>query len=118
MKHKRPENQFALQSSAYLLAQHPPAQNGYRQSEVKLAEETEASPQTPPVILPEVRVPVWVKITLPYFLLALFVALAGAYVTNRIVLDSTEERFANQLIEAGKLAADQMVQHENRLLET
>ncbi|MBN1221139.1 MAG: HAMP domain-containing protein [Anaerolineae bacterium] len=68
--------------------------------------------------LPRVRVPVRMKITLPYIVLALLLAMAAAYVVNRVVLDSIEERFTNQLIEAGKLANDWMVQEEDRLLET
>ena len=45
-------------------------------------------------------------------------ALAAAYVVSQIILDTLEERFTNQLIEAGKLANDWMVSEEDRLLET
>lgn len=68
--------------------------------------------------LPRVRVPVRIKITLPYILLALLLALAASYVVSQVILDTIEERFTNQLIEAGKLANDWMVQEEDRLLET
>jgi adenylate cyclase len=68
--------------------------------------------------LPRVRVPVRIKITLPYIILALILALAAAYVVSQVVLDTVEERFTNQLIEAGKLANDWMVNEEDRLLET
>ena len=68
--------------------------------------------------LPNVRVPVRVKITLPYVLLALVLAMAASFVVSRVVLDTLEERFTNQLIEAGILANDWMVNEENRLLET
>jgi class 3 adenylate cyclase/DNA-binding response OmpR family regulator len=68
--------------------------------------------------VPRVRVPVRVKITLPYVLLALVLAMAASYLVSRVVLDTIEERFTNQLIEAGKLASDWMVNEENRLLET
>ncbi len=68
--------------------------------------------------LPKVRVPVRIKITFPYVLLALVFAMAAAYVVSRVVLESAEARFTNQLVEMGKLVADRMVQEENRLLET
>ncbi len=65
-----------------------------------------------------VRVPVRIKITLPFILLALVLAVAAAFVVSRVVLDTVEERFTNQLIEAGKLTNDWMVKEEDRLLET
>ena len=68
--------------------------------------------------LPKIRVPVRIKITLPYVVLALILALAAAYVMSWVVLDTLEERFTNQLIEAGKLTNDWMVNEEDRLLET
>ncbi len=71
-----------------------------------------------PAKLPRVRVPMRVKITLPYVLLALILATAVAFVASQVVLDTIEERFTNQLIEAGKLTNDWMVQEEDRLLET
>ena len=58
------------------------------------------------------------KIILPYLVLVLLLATGAAYVVTRITLDSIEERFINQLIEAGKLAAEWMVREENNLLET
>ncbi len=58
------------------------------------------------------------KIILPYMLLALLLAIAAAYVSMRVVFDSIEERFVNQLIEAGKLATEWNVDEENRLLGT
>ena len=68
--------------------------------------------------LPKIRVPMRIKITLPYVLLALILAIAAAYVVSQVVLDTIEERFTNQLIEVGKLTNDWMVQEEDRLLET
>lgn len=73
---------------------------------------------SPRVTLPKVRVPVRIKITFPYLALALVLALAAAYVVSRVVLDTIEERFTNQLIEAGKLTNDWLVNEEDRLLET
>jgi adenylate cyclase len=68
--------------------------------------------------LPGIRMPIRVKITFPYVLLALFLAIAAAYVVSQVVLDTIEERFTNQLIEAGKLTNDWLVQEEDRMLET
>ena len=64
-----------------------------------------------------VRVPVRVKITLPYLLLVLVFALASAYIFSRVVLESVQDRFLNQLIETGKQSTDWMVREEDRLLE-
>jgi len=68
--------------------------------------------------LPKVRVSMRVKITLPYILLAVAFLLASAYLVSRYILDSIQERFTNQLIDAGKLTGDWMVQEENRLLSS
>jgi class 3 adenylate cyclase/DNA-binding response OmpR family regulator len=68
--------------------------------------------------LPRVRVPMRLKITFPYVLLALVFVLASSYLVSRYVLESLQERFTNQLIDAGKLSADWMVQEEERLLGT
>lgn len=80
-------------------------------------QDTAAAASTTPA-LPRVRVPMRMKITLPYMLLALALAAAAAYVISQVVFDTIEERFTNQLIEAGKLSQDWIVQEENRLLET
>ncbi|MBM3129450.1 MAG: HD domain-containing protein [Chloroflexi bacterium] len=58
------------------------------------------------------------KIVLPYILFALLLAIGAAYVGTRVVFDSIEERYVNQLIEAGKLASEWKVREENRLLAT
>lgn len=68
--------------------------------------------------LPKIRLPVRIKITLPYALLALILAIAAAYLVSRVTLDSLENRFADQLIETGKLTSDGIVHEENSLLET
>lgn len=81
-------------------------------------QQNSAAQGLPKTDLPKVRVPVRVKITLPYTILALLLALAAAYVVSQIILDTLEERFTNQLIEAGKLTNDWMVREEERLLET
>jgi class 3 adenylate cyclase/CheY-like chemotaxis protein len=66
----------------------------------------------------KVRLPVRAKITIPYVLLALLFALAGAYLVSQIILQTGEDRFNSQLVKSGKQAADWMVSEENRLLET
>jgi adenylate cyclase len=80
----------------------------------------EARPLRPkPVEKPEgVRMPVRIKITLPYLLLAMIFALASAYLISRVVLENVEDRFLNQLIEAGRQSTNWMVSEEDRLLET
>lgn len=68
-------------------------------------------------LLPNVRFPVRIKITLPYVFLVLVFAIIGAYLISQIVLETLEERFANQLVEVGKLSVDRMVLEENQRLE-
>ena len=58
------------------------------------------------------------KIIFPYLLLALLLAIGAAFIGTRVGSDSIEERFINQLIEAGKLCSEWMVKEESRLLET
>lgn len=65
-----------------------------------------------------VRIPVRAKITLPYLLLVLVFALAGAYLVSRVVLESVQDRFLNQLIATGKQSAAWMVREEDRMLST
>lgn len=82
-----------------------------------LQSRTDDTPQ-PTAPRPRVRIPIRFKITLPYVLLALLLAVAAAYVVSQVVLDTIEERFTNQLVEAGKLTNDWLVEEEDRLLET
>lgn len=56
------------------------------------------------------------KITLPFLFLSIVIAIAAGYVITRIVFDTIEERFVNQLVESGKLASEQMALEEDRLL--
>jgi len=65
-----------------------------------------------------IRFPIRMKVTLPYLILALIIAVTGAYIVTRIVFDTIEERFTNQLLETGKIAAEWMVKEEDELLET
>ena len=64
------------------------------------------------------RLSIRTKLTLPYIALSILIALAGGYVLTRIVINSVEERFTNQLIESRKLASETMVREEGRLLES
>lgn len=58
------------------------------------------------------------KLTLPYVLLSLLIALGGGIIVTRVMIDSLEDRFTNQLIETRKLASELMVREEDQLLET
>jgi adenylate cyclase len=67
-------------------------------------------------ILPRVKVSMRLKITFPYAMLAVMFALAAAYLVSRYVMESMQERFTTQLVDAGKLSSDWMVQEEDRML--
>ncbi len=69
-----------------------------------------------PADLPGVRIPIRLKIILPYLLLSMALAVGAAFVITRIVFDSLEERFTNQLVESGKLASEWMYREEERML--
>jgi putative nucleotidyltransferase with HDIG domain len=58
------------------------------------------------------------KLTLPYVLLSLLIALGGGFIVTQVVIDSLEDRFTNQLIETRKLASELIVREEDSLLET
>ena len=66
----------------------------------------------------KIRIPIRFKITLPFLVLSLLIALASAYIISQVVFDSLEERYTNQLIEVGKLSSEWMVREEDRLLGT
>ncbi len=52
------------------------------------------------------------KVILPYLFLTLLIAVTGAYVVINLVSKSLEERLSNQLLEAGRVLSDSMVQQE------
>jgi signal transduction histidine kinase len=52
------------------------------------------------------------KVILPYLFLTLLIAVTGAYVVINLVSRSLEERLSNQLLEAGRVFSDSMVQQE------
>lgn len=70
------------------------------------------------VRLPQVRFPLRAKITVPFLILAVGLAIGAAYAITQIVFDTIDERFTNQLIESGKLAAEGMVRQEDSLLRS
>jgi PAS domain S-box-containing protein len=57
------------------------------------------------------------KIILPYLLLTLVVAGVGAYVVTNLVTSSMQERFNNQLLDAGRVVSESMVRYEKDRLE-
>ena len=61
-------------------------------------------------------IPLFTQITVPYILLALVIAAVGIYVVTRVIFDSLEERFTNQLIETAILAKDNLVRTEDDML--
>lgn len=56
------------------------------------------------------------KIILPYVLLTLVVAGVGAFVVTNLVTGSLQERFNNQLLDAGRVVAERMVAYEQERL--
>ena len=67
---------------------------------------------------PVIRIPVRIKIILPYLVLSILFTLAVIYLISRVVIDSAQERYLNQLVATGKQATDWMVNEEDRLLVT
>lgn len=57
------------------------------------------------------------KLIIPYVLLTLSIALLGVFIITRLVAGSFQERFGNQLIEAGRVTADGIVRREQEHLE-
>jgi signal transduction histidine kinase len=59
-----------------------------------------------------------IKLVVPYVFLTLLTAMIGTFVVTRLVTSSVRERFANQLLEAGRVASDGIVRRERAHLET
>lgn len=68
--------------------------------------------------LSEIQIPILTKITVPYVILAVIIAAGGSYIITRVIVDSVEERFTNQLIETGLLASEGVVREEEELLRS
>jgi len=77
------------------------------------ANEQEAAPdwrwRLPP--LPKL-VSLQMRLTAPYVLLTILLAMIGTYIITRLVTSTVRERFDNQLYEASRVAADGVVQRE------
>ena len=58
------------------------------------------------------------KLTIPYIILALLIAIVGGVIVTQVLLGSLEERFTNQMIETRKLASESMVREEDSMLVT
>jgi putative nucleotidyltransferase with HDIG domain len=58
------------------------------------------------------------KIVLPYAFLTVLLAVVGSYLATSLVTGSLEERFDNQLAEAGRGVSDKVVRKEREHLET
>src|SRR5512133_2746360 len=65
-----------------------------------------------------VRVPIRIKITIPYLILSVILAVAAAFLITQIVVENVQERFNKQLYEAGKISSELSVSYEAQLLET
>jgi putative nucleotidyltransferase with HDIG domain len=65
-----------------------------------------------------IRVPIRLKLTVPYLVLSIALAIAAAYILTQLIVENVEERFTKQLFEAGKIASELHVSYESQLLET
>lgn len=63
------------------------------------------------------RTSILAKITLPYLVLSLIVAVGGAYLITQLLMLSVDRRFQNSLIEIAKISADLLVREEELILE-
>ena len=63
-------------------------------------------------------IPILTQITVPYVILALIIAAGGTFIITRVIVDSVEERFTNQLAETQLLAKEGIVREEDDLLES
>jgi HD-GYP domain-containing protein (c-di-GMP phosphodiesterase class II) len=64
------------------------------------------------------RFPVRLKITLPYLFLVIVFSFGVAALASRIIFETVDERFTNNLFEVGKIATEAMVNEESRILAT
>jgi signal transduction histidine kinase len=68
-------------------------------------------------ILKHLRASIGTKIVLPYLLLTLIIAGVGAFIVVRLTTDSLKERFHNQLLDAGRIVSERMVDYEEERLK-
>jgi putative nucleotidyltransferase with HDIG domain len=71
-----------------------------------------------PTPVRRVRIPIRIKITIPYLILSVILAAAAAYIITQLIVENVEERFNKQLYEAGKISSELSVTYESQLLET
>jgi HD-GYP domain-containing protein (c-di-GMP phosphodiesterase class II) len=73
-----------------------------------------------PASMPGKKGGIWIsvrsKITIPFLLIAISMAVVVAYILYQIVFENIDQRFNTQLVESGKLASEWMVQEENARL--
>ena len=62
------------------------------------------------------RTGIGLKIILPYVLLTLAVAGIGAYVVTNLIAGSLQERFNNQLLDAGRIVSETLIDYEDERL--
>src|SRR5574341_1386005 len=67
--------------------------------------------------LQRARSSVGTVIVIPYLILVAAIAVLGLYVITRLIAESFEERFTNQLLDAGRVASDGLVRQERSHLE-
>ncbi len=58
------------------------------------------------------------KIVVPYFLLTLVIASVGIYVLTNFIATSLQDRINNQLVDAGRIVSEGVVQYEEERLQT
>ena len=66
--------------------------------------------------LRQLYIPIFTQITVPYILLAILIAGGATYIITRVIFDSVQERFSNQLVETALLAHESLVREEDDLL--
>ncbi len=82
-----------------------------------ISSQTQVASKRLQATLPKIGIPVQFKIILPYLILSLILAIGAGYLITQVALDAIEDRFTNNLIEAGRLATAWTVDEENRNLE-
>lgn len=65
----------------------------------------------------KLKTSIGINIIFPYLLLTSIVAAAGAYIVTNLVANSLEERFENQLLDAGRVVSESMLVYEEVRLE-
>lgn len=63
-------------------------------------------------------IPIRAKITVPFLLISLGMAVGMAFVLYQIIFENIDQRFNTQLVESGRLASEWMVKEENQRLDT